>query len=421
MHYQQPQAGPVALDIANPVALGASLLVSYGTSNENVVTGKRPDLQVGAVARYAGRYGVYDSAYSGGSGGADDKYSLPSTTDFALLAVVDYGQSSGSMASILGGDGSGNRGFQFRFDSSNNLQFIRFNTSESNVSCSVPASSRRGVVLAISVGNAISVHFGTASATNTISGTPKAATRVSLGDSFGFDPLQSASDALFMAAVLSGSVAQQNIRSLLDNPWQLLRDDEEPGDFADVPAGGAYSAGIAEQASAADACSVVVIATAGVQEIGAIAHLVGAQLSSARAMQEALVGVDAAGTSTAMTAAQAENVTSAEVVGQGGAVVATGVVESVAVSDAAGATALLVSACLEAVTASESISRLMVSVAAQVEIGGGVDICSAMSSGEAAFARAPTGSGYQPRRGEGQTRQSSGAQSRPAAIQRTFR
>eukprot|EP01032_Pedospumella_encystans_P004229 gene4229-5005_t len=44
------ETGPVALDAANPAALGASLLVSYGTSNENLVTGKRPDLQAGAGA-----------------------------------------------------------------------------------------------------------------------------------------------------------------------------------------------------------------------------------------------------------------------------------------------------------------------------------------------------------------------------------
>jgi hypothetical protein len=210
------------LDRGNPAAQGASVVVSYGAGSLNAVTNRWPDLQIGIMSRNVGEFGKYDNAYSGGTGTADDRYSFPPTSDFALLAVVDYSASPGVVSGILGGDGSGNRQFQFRFNASNQLEFIRFDTSGSPYFATVAASSRKGVVLAISVGASMRVYFREGTGTGTISNTPMAASRVSLGGSFGFDVEQGVNDRIYMGCVLRGSVCEKMAPSLLFNPWQIF-------------------------------------------------------------------------------------------------------------------------------------------------------------------------------------------------------
>ena len=239
MLYQQPQSGPLALDPANPATRGALLAVSYGVGSINAVTGKSPDVQAGIRTPGTGVFGVWDSAYGAG---ADDRHSLPSTRDFAFVAVVDYSGSPGGVSSILGGDAPGNRAFQFRFNASNQLEFIRFDTGGSPYFCTVAATSRKGVVVGVSIGNTFKVYFNGATATSTIGNTAQPATTISLGASLGNDSAPGTSDRLFTAAVLRGSAADPVAFSLLANPYQIFLDQDEEDEaafFAATATGGA--------------------------------------------------------------------------------------------------------------------------------------------------------------------------------------
>ena len=210
------------LNRGTPATKGASVVVSYGGGSINAVTNRWPDIQVGVMSRNVGEFGKYDNAYSGGTGLADDRYSYPGTSDFALLAVVDYSSSSGVVSGILGSDGSGNRQFQFRFNASNQLEFIRFDTAGNPYFATVAAASRKGVVLAVSIGASMRVYFRDAVGTGTISNTPKEAARVSLGGSFGFDVEQKEFDRIYMGCVLHGTTCEKMAPSLLANPWQVF-------------------------------------------------------------------------------------------------------------------------------------------------------------------------------------------------------
>lgn len=240
---RQPQHG-LTINPLNPFTRGASLLVAGSTGFMNLATGRKADVQVGSVSRLPGKLGMTDNAYSAGVFNGADAFSLPSLTDFAVVALVDYSNplSSGYVRSIFGGDQTGNRQFQFRFSASNQLEFIRFNTSGSAFTASVAATARSGVVIGISIGTSVKVWFAGATGTATITGTPMAASRVAIGGSFGIDSEQGVTDLLYMGAVLNGSVVNGGLASLASNPWQLFAPRRVR--FAVASSGGGGSGGL---------------------------------------------------------------------------------------------------------------------------------------------------------------------------------
>lgn len=201
------------------------------------------------------------------------------------------------------------------------------------------------------------------------------------------------------------------------NPWQVF---EAMDDWDDVLAG-AISALVAEIAAAADASGCVLYAAAATAEASAVADAPGASTLYAGAAHEA-ASVDFASAATAALIAAAVESGTVVAAGDWSAGNSTaGVVEAATPVDADGAVLAMLAECIVTVTAGDSVSNLLQAVASATESAGAVDVSSAIRAGEVAFARAPTGSGYQPQRAEAQARQQSGPQMRPAAIQRTIR
>lgn len=214
------------------------------------------------------------------------------------------------------------------------------------------------------------------------------------------------------------ALAADEVAEISRNPWQLF---EAPDDWDDIVAGAVASL-IAEATAAADASACVLHAVAATAEAtGAADMVLGSAWYAAGALETPSAVDISLVTAAALLAAASDAATVSEAAGWGVGTAVAAVVESASALEASTAVTKMIAACIDTVTASDSVASLLLAVAYGAESAGAVDITSAIRAGEVVFARAPTGSGYQPRRNEAQTRPQSGPESRPAEFQRTYR
>ena len=212
---------------------GTQLLVNPAFGNWNAVNGAAPSLQTATASNVSGLYGLAKCF-----GSTPNVTAIQSTTNFALLAQVDFSASPGAYSAIFGGDTTGNRQFQLRFNVASQVEFIRFDTTVSDIlTITTPTSiGRRGTVLAIAIGNSMYLWFksigsvsGMQSASGTNTGTPQPVTFVASGGGYTtYDQNTGSSDQNFGYAVLRGDVALSKYAELLDNPWQVFRAPRKP-------------------------------------------------------------------------------------------------------------------------------------------------------------------------------------------------
>ncbi len=189
-----------------------------------VGSGLVPNLQRGIGSKGCGVYGQWKTGYDGGTGVACDKFSCPSVSDFTLLAVFDGSTTGSVLTSIIGGDDTGNRQFQFRLTASNTLEFIRFNTAASNVSVSVAAATRKGVFIGRSKGLKFRCWAnGVASSEGTMTGTPQPVTKIALNGKWTYDAQPQVGDAIYHGGIILRALSDGEIASLVANPWQVFQ------------------------------------------------------------------------------------------------------------------------------------------------------------------------------------------------------
>jgi hypothetical protein len=207
-------------------AYSGTLIVNYGTSNYNLVNGAPPNLYNGRGSTGVGNYGKWKTGYDGGTGIAADKFSYAPLLNFTLFALFDSSAGSGSYSTIIGGDSnSGTREFQFRFNSSNGMDFIRFDTSVTAYTVSTAsATSRVGVAVAVSSGTSFKAYInGQWTPVGSISGNPQAATQAALNGSFGYDAVALSADKFYCGGVIPRALADGEAVQLANDIWQIFQ------------------------------------------------------------------------------------------------------------------------------------------------------------------------------------------------------
>jgi len=177
------------------------------------------------------------------------EYTLVAVASLSTLGIVNglIGYQYGSTAPVP----TSRVCFQFRVGTSNNVEFIRFNTSFSAfaaTSSTVLTANRLYVLAAVTIGNNLSVYVdGSLTGTATITGTPTSITDanypvVSTGISYiTHNNSETSSDArfkgtLFLTAVYNKAISDQSLAEIGKNPWQLFT--PAPRRFYLIPSSG---------------------------------------------------------------------------------------------------------------------------------------------------------------------------------------
>ncbi|MRV72565.1 hypothetical protein GJ700_12690 [Duganella sp. FT92W] len=250
-------------------------------------------------------------------------------------------------------------------------------------------------------------------------------------------------DSLTAAAAFAGSIAEA--ATVSDAPSaiaSIAAEAVEATVAADSASGSSVtSASVGEASGAADSQDVAVAASVAVAESSSPAESQNAAMAAAVAVVESASLAESTGGAYVTAGAIAEAGSAADACDWGGMVIPASLSESAGASESVAATpvfaaaiaetvsaadevvvqAVLNAVCAEAAAATDYVACLAAFAASALESAAAFDMVTAILAGDVVFARAPTGSGYQPRRNEQQTRPNGGAQARPAAIQRNSR
>lgn len=221
---QQPQqAVPIDPSMRAAAAVNYNELLPI-----NVVTGAGPILNGESSLptlniRRRGRGIQFDT-----NSAKQHDYTTNLSADFTLLAVATI-DSGGAARRLLDDDAGTNRAFQFRVNSSNQAEFIRFNTggtpyfaTDGTALTSVELSNGF-VMAAVSNGTALSVFANHRKTTGTLSGTPftpnPTTTVGARKNGVGAD----AGAIIHFWVALPYAASDAFIHAFVDNPWQLFK------------------------------------------------------------------------------------------------------------------------------------------------------------------------------------------------------